>query len=62
VITEKQIRRGLFSSVADLEQKIEAFLEKYNDDPKPFIWTKTTEEILAKVNRAKQQFAYLQSV
>jgi len=62
VITEKQIRRGVFSSVADLEQKIEAFLEKYNDDPKPFVWTKTAEEILVKVNRARQQLVSLQSV
>lgn len=62
VITEKQIRRGIFSSVADLEQKIEAFIEKYNDDPKPFVWIKTSEEILQKVNRARQQLANLQSV
>ena len=62
VITEKLIRRGVFSSVADLEQKIKAFLEKYNDDPKPFVWTKTAEEILGKVNRVRQQLAYLQSV
>ena len=62
LITEKQIRRGVFSSVADLEKKIEQFIEKHNDDPKPFVWTKTTEDILVKVNRAKQKLANLQSV
>lgn len=62
IITEKQIRRGVFSSVADLEQKIEAFLKSYNDNPKPFVWTKTTEEILNKVNRARQKLLNLQSV
>ena len=55
IITEKQIRRGVFSSVADLEQKIETFLNSYNDNPKPFVWTKTTGDILAKVNRARQR-------
>ena len=62
VITEKQIRRGVFSSVTDLEQKIEAFLERYNEDPKPFVWTKTVDDILAKVNRARQQLTNPQSV
>ena len=55
LITEKQIRRGVFTSVADLEGKIDAFIENYNKDPKPFVWTKTTEEILVKVNRAGQK-------
>lgn len=62
LITEKQIRRGVFSSVADLEEKIRVFIEKYNDDPRPFIWTKMTQEILTKVNRGRQQLANLQSI
>ncbi len=53
LITEKQIRRGVFLSVKHLEQKIMEFIEAHNSDPKPFIWTKTTEEILEKIGRAK---------
>lgn len=53
LITEKQIRRGVFSSVKDLEQKIMQFIDAHNDNPKPFVWTKTTEVILEKIERAK---------
>ena len=49
-MTEKQIRRGGFTSVSDLEANINAFMEKHNTDSKPLIWAKTTEEILEKVN------------
>lgn len=53
LITEKQIRRGVYSSVSELEQKIMAFIETHNTQPKPFVWTKTTEVILEKIERAK---------
>ena len=53
LITEKAIRRGVFSSVNDLERKIMEFLDAHNIDPKPFVWTKTAETILGKVERAK---------
>lgn len=53
VLTTKQLKRGVFSSVKDLEQKITEFIACHNKDPKPFIWTKSTEEILKKVNRAR---------
>lgn len=48
-ITQKKIRRGVFRSVDELTEAIYDYLEKYNDDPKPFIWTKTANEILAKL-------------
>jgi transposase len=54
LITEKQIRRGVFSSVKDLEQKIMKFIEVHNENPKPFVWTKSTEAILEKIARAKK--------
>lgn len=54
LITEKQIRRGVFSSVRDLERKIMEFIEAHNSRPKPFVWTKTTEAILEKIGRAKK--------
>lgn len=53
LITEKQIRRGVFSSVKDLEQKIMAFIDTHNANPKPFVWTKEAEVIMEKIERAK---------
>lgn len=54
LITEKQIRRGVFTSVADLEEKIMKFIETHNQEPQPFTWTKSAEEIIEKVNRARK--------
>ena len=45
-ITAKQIRRGSFNSTRDLESAIKRYLEVYNEDPKPFIWTKSADDIL----------------
>ncbi len=53
-ITDKQIRRGVFKSVQDLETAIHAYIESHNDDPKPFIWTAKADDILAKVVRARK--------
>ncbi|MBL3600763.1 MAG: IS630 family transposase [gamma proteobacterium endosymbiont of Lamellibrachia anaximandri] len=62
IITEKQIRRGVFSSVKELEEKIMAFINAHNENPKPFVWTKTAEEILEKVGRARDCLNNLQTV
>jgi transposase len=48
-LTEKRLRRGVFRSVLDLIQAIDAYLEARNQDPKPFLWTKTADEILDKL-------------
>lgn len=53
VITEKQIKRGVFSSVQDLEEKIMQFIDAHNENPKPFVWTKSAAEILEKIGRAR---------
>ena len=53
LITDKAIRRGVFSSVGDLEDKLMSFISNHNNNPTPFVWTKTVEEIIAKVARAK---------
>ena len=53
-ITRTRIRRGVFTSVAELKSAIMDYLENHNADPKPFIWTKSAGEILEKVARAKQ--------
>ena len=52
-LTEKAIRRGAFLSVADLEAAIHAFLDHYNDEAKPFVWTASANAILAKLAKVK---------
>jgi hypothetical protein len=45
-LTGQLIRRGVHKSVHALEKDIRAWMDQWNDDPKPFVWTKTAEEIL----------------
>jgi transposase len=52
-LTEKAIRRGSFLSVPDLKQAIEEFMDTWNENPKPFIWTATVEDIIKKIDRAR---------
>jgi transposase len=52
-LTDKAIRRGVFHSVNDLITAIEDYLKVNNDNPKPFVWTATAEQILAKVSRGR---------
>jgi transposase len=52
-ITDKQIRRGSFTSVERLIESITAFINAHNADPRPFVWTAGVQDILAKVRRAK---------
>jgi transposase len=52
-LTDKALRRGVFHSVPDLIAKIEDYLAAHNNDPKPFVWTATADDILAKVVRGR---------
>ncbi len=52
-LTDKALRRGVFHSVPDLITRIEEYLEAHNNNPKPFIWTATADDILAKVARGR---------
>jgi len=52
-ITQKQIRRSVFTSVKELEEAIYQFIEHNNKNPKPFVWTKSANHIIQKVNRGK---------
>jgi transposase len=52
-ITDKRIRRGVFSNVAELEAAIKEYIAVHNKNPKPFIWTAKASDILAKVTRAR---------
>jgi transposase len=51
-ITRKRIRRGTFTSVADLEAAIEDYLRRHNANPKPFVWSKPAKVILENERRA----------
>jgi transposase len=51
-ITAKRIRRGSYSSVADLEGAIYDYLLQHNAKLKPFVWSKTAEDIIARERRA----------
>lgn len=53
-ITRKRIRRGSFKSVRQLINAITDYLEHYNGDPVPFVWTKDAGMIIAKINRCKE--------
>jgi transposase len=50
-LTEKQIRRGVFRSTRELEAAIMRYLETSNENSKPFIWTKSADQILASIAR-----------
>jgi len=52
-LTTQRIRRGAFTSVAELEHAITDYIEHNNANPKPFTWTKSADRIVEKVNRGK---------
>ncbi len=52
IVERQAIRRGVFKSVKDLNTKIRAFIDGWNDRSHPFVWTKTADQILAKANRS----------
>jgi hypothetical protein len=51
--TNKQLRRGSHRTVRELERAIQEFLDAHNDQPRPFMWTKTAEEILASMRASR---------
>jgi len=53
-LTAKAVRRGSFASVADLQTAITQFLEAWNENPNPFVWTATVESNLAKLASCRQ--------
>ena len=61
-LSERQLRRGVFCSVTELEEAVMSYIEKHNQAPAPFIWTKSAQDILEKVKRGRQTLNKLQSV
>ena len=54
-LTNKQLRRGAHRSVAQLEAAIHDFIDAHHANPKPFVWTKTADDILASIARFAQR-------
>jgi transposase len=60
-ITNKRIRRGIFRSVEELESAIREYIDIHNEHPRPFVWTRTADDILASIARfAKRTHATAQ--
>ena len=53
LITTQLIRRGAFKTVEELERTIRDYIEHNNANPKPFVWTKSANDIILKVNRGR---------
>ena len=60
-LTDKRLRRGRFTSVADLTTAITIWAEHWNTDPKPFIWKATAEDIIAKTQRGRHALHQIKS-
>jgi transposase len=55
LLTEKRLRRSAFRSTRELETAIRQYVDQHNDQPKPFRWTKTADQILASIARFCQR-------
>jgi transposase len=53
-LTRHRLKRGVFTSIVELQAAINRFIEETNDKPKPFVWTKSADAILAAVDRGRQ--------
>src|SRR5215218_9776521 len=54
-LTQRKLRRGTHRSVRALNADIRAWIETWNDDPRPFVWTKTADQILASIGNYCQR-------
>ena len=56
-LTNRQLRRGAHRSTLELERAIRDYIDVTNRNPKPFVWTKTADEILASIERFCQRIS-----
>lgn len=61
-LTEKQLKRGVFSRMKELEEAVMAFIDTHNQAPAAYIWTKSASDILEKVKRDREKLDKLQTV
>ena len=52
-LTGQRLRRGAFRDVEELIMAMGDYIDKHNDNPKPFVWTAKASDILEKVKRAR---------
>ncbi len=50
-LTRRRLKRGVFHSIVDLQAAINRYVAEHNQNPKPFVWTKPADTILAKIDR-----------
>ena len=60
-LTHNQLRRGVFRDLEELIMTIESYIDRHNENPKPFIWTASAGDILEKVKRARRALNKRQS-
>ena len=60
-IPGNRLRRGVFTSVAELVAAIDGYVAHHNTNPKPFIWTASARDILQKVIRANSRLSSKQN-
>ncbi len=60
-LTDKRLRRGVFTSVTELTKAITFWAEHWNSDPKPFIWKAPAEDIITKVARGRETLRHVKS-
>src|SRR6476620_7652380 len=53
-LTQNRLRRGVFRDVEELSMAIGDYIDRHNENPKPFIWTAKASDILEKVKRARR--------
>ena len=53
VLTRKALTNNSFNSTADLTDTIDTWAQNWNDNPQPFAWTQTADDIIAKVKRGR---------
>lgn len=61
-LTQNRLRRGVFRDIEELILAIEGYIDRHNENPKPFIWTGKANDILEKVKRARKALDNVQSV
>jgi transposase len=59
-LSRQCIRRGAFFSIEDLQKAIQEFLDAWNENPKPFVWTATVESIMEKLSRCRETLEKIQ--
>ncbi len=60
-LADRRLRRSVFTSVEELTDAIATWVDHWNDDPNPFVWHKTAQEIIEKVKRGREALHQIKS-